>query len=452
MTQRRSKKPDAADVLPPEGATPKAKSADSRKSSDENLRMPPLIDHGEDGVWAPAKTALGVSLYSVVWGAIYKVTSALHQMGYSLLTGLRHLLYRLSLLALIGATLGLAGFALFQARDLTLPDIGLPEVTSFWQAPPATNPEREVAPAEPLGLDAMAAAPETPPYIKTPHYIETPADIEDKAVAAPRARLEILETDSAPALEAERGAHAATRQALAQAQLAASALEPRTREATKAMEVLQHRADMAELLVRLQNGWAFAELLQTQNAPQEGLSARQISALALHAEAGVPTQANLAGQAKGLWQAQVETPSNIATPEETAPPQTNEAQSEEQMPAFLSWLRARAGGLVAVQAAPQDISLVSRAPIGEARPSDDLRQIYHYILAGDYEAASTKTRTAILRLDALVAAPSRTSQIESLQALYADLRALQEVTPIVHQLREQFLASAPRRAKAGGSL
>ena len=446
MIQRRSKKPDAADVLPPEAATPKAKSADSKKSSDENLRMPPLIDHGEDGVWARAKTALGVYLYRVVRGATYKVTSALRQMSDRLLMGSRHLLYRLSLLALIGATLGLAGFALFQARDLTLPDIGLPEVTSFRQAPPATNPERAVAPAEPLGLDAMAAAPETPPYI------EKPADIEDKAVAAPRAPAEILETDSAPALEAERAAHAATRQALAQAQLAASALEPRTREATKAMEVLQHRADMAELLVRLQNGWAFAELLQTQNAPQEGLSARQISALALHAEAGVPTQANLAGQAKGLWQAQVKAPSNSATPEETPPPQTNGAQSEEQMPAFLSWLRARAGGLVAVQAAPQDISLVSQAPNGEAGPSDDLRQIYHYILAGDYEAASTKTRTAILRLDALAAAPSRTSQIESLQALYADLRALQEVTPIVRQLREQFLASAPRRAKAGGAL
>jgi len=446
MTQRRSKKPDAADVLPPEAATPKAKPADSKQSSDEKLRMPPLIDHGEDGVWARAKTALGVSLYRAVLGAIYKVTSALRQMGDRLLSGLRHLLYRLSLLALIGATLGLAGFALFQARDLTLPDIGLPEVTSFWQAPPATNPEREVALAEPLGLDAMAAAPETPPYI------ETPLDIEEKALAAPRAPVEILETDSAPALEAERAAHAATRQALAQAQLAASALEPRTREATKAMEVLQQRANMAELLVRLQNGWAFAELLQTQNAPQEGLSKRQISALALHAEAGVPTQANLAGQAKGLWQAQVEAPSNSATPEETAPPQTNEAQSEEQMPAFLSWLRARAGGLVAVQASPQDISRVSQASNGEARPSDDLRQIYHYILAGDYEAASTKTRTAILRLDALAAAPSRTSQIESLQALYADLRALQEVTPIVRQLREQFLASAPRRAKARGAL
>jgi hypothetical protein len=450
MTQRRSKKPDAADVLPPEAATPKAKSADSKQSSDENLRMPPLIDHGEDDVWARAKTALGVSLY--------KVTSALRQMGDRLLTGLRYLLYRLSLLALIGATLGLAGFALFQARDLTLPDIGLPEVTSFWQASPATNLEREVAPAEPLGLDAMAAAPETrpyietPPYIESPPYIETPLDIEEKALAAPRAPVEILETDSAPALEAERAAHAATRQALAQAQLAASALEPRTREATKAMEVLQQRANMAELLVRLQNGWAFAELLQTQNAPQEGLSKRQISALALHAEAGVPTQANLAGQAKGLWQAQVEAPSNSATPEETAPPQTNEAQSEEQMPAFLSWLRARAGGLVAVQASPQDISRVSQASNGEARPSDDLRQIYHYILAGDYEAASTKTRTAILRLDALAAAPSRTSQIESLQALYADLRALQEVTPIVRQLREQFLASAPRRAKARGAL
>ena len=162
MIQRRSKKPDAADVLPPEAATPKAKSADSKKSSDENLRMPPLIDHGEDGVWARAKTALGDPLYRVVWGAIYKVTSAPRQMGDRLLTGLRHLFYRLSLLALIGATLGLAGFALFQARDLTLPDIGLPEVTSFRQAPPATNPERAVAPAEPLGLDAMAAAPETP--------------------------------------------------------------------------------------------------------------------------------------------------------------------------------------------------------------------------------------------------------------------------------------------------
>lgn len=128
------------------------------------------------------------------------------------------------------------------------------------------------------------------------------------------------------------------------------------------------------------------------------------------------------------------------------------------MPAFLQWLRARTGGLVAVQAAPPSLSSSSLSSVailepasqipmamGEVTSGEDMRQIHQLILARDYDAAATKTRTAILRLDALSAPQTTASKIDSLQALYADLRALKEITPLVHDLRKTFLA---RRASA----
>jgi hypothetical protein len=263
------------------------------------------------------------------------------------------------------------------------------------------------------------------------------------------------------ALEEERAAHAATRLALAQAQQQIATPGPQAPPASSAQDApslaaLQQRAHMAELLVRLQNGWAFAQLLENQTllALQPGLSARQISALALHAKSGVPTQANLAGQAKGLWQAQVQ----VLEPPMRAPPEPRVSPSQSQagkpMPAFLQWLSARAGGLVAVQAAPPSVPSFEVSPEAStkgATPSEDLRQIHQFILVGDYDAASTKTRTAILRLDALAAPSKSAAQIESLQALYADLRALQEVTPILQALRQTFLASRTPPIDAGGA-
>jgi hypothetical protein len=237
---------------------------------------------------------------------------------------------------------------------------------------------------------------------------------------------------------------------------------------------LTQRANMAELLVRLQSGWAFAALLENSDV-QSALSARQLTSLALYANSGVPTQANLAAQAKGLWQtlqapAASPAPSTLAADTmalaspiaqaDPAPSSTTASipSSAPPMPAFLQWLRARTGGLVAVQAAPPSLSSSSLSSVailepasqipmamGEVTSGEDMRQIHQLILARDYDAAATKTRTAILRLDALSAPQTTASKIDSLQALYADLRALKEITPLVHDLRKTFLA---RRASA----
>jgi hypothetical protein len=464
MTQRRSKKTDAADVLPPEDeASPSAaaKSAGSKKASEDSLRMPPLIDHAQASGLARVRRALG-GLASLEFGAfslagaLYKVTAIARQMGTRLFISLRRWLYRLALLGLIGATLSLAGFALFQARDLSWPSIGLPELTAFWQGAPSSRVQEDKG-------DVFAAAEAVPPEAGPALKNQPPVRLsqsDDLAEPDGLISLQNIATQTT-ALEEERAAHAATRLALAQAQQQIATPGPQAPPASSAQDApslaaLQQRAHMAELLVRLQNGWAFAQLLENQTllALQPGLSARQISALALHAKSGVPTQANLAGQAKGLWQAQVQ----VLEPPMRAPPEPRVSPSQSQagkpMPAFLQWLSARAGGLVAVQAAPPSVPSFEVSPEAStkgATPSEDLRQIHQFILVGDYDAASTKTRTAILRLDALAAPSKSAAQIESLQALYADLRALQEVTPILQALRQTFLASRTPPIDAGGA-
>jgi hypothetical protein len=464
MTQRRSKKTDAADVLPPEDeASPSAaaKSAGSKKASEDSLRMPPLIDHAQASGLARVRRALG-GLASLEFGAfslagaLYKVTAIARQMGTRLFISLRRWLYRLALLGLIGATLSLAGFALFQARDLSWPSIGLPELTAFWQGAPSSRVQEDKG-------DVFAAAEAVPPEAGPALKNQPPVRLsQSDDLAEPDGLIspQNIATQTT-ALEEERAAHAATRLALAQAQQQIATPGPRAPPASSAQDApslaaLQQRAHMAELLVRLQNGWAFAQLLENQTllALQPGLSARQISALALHAKSGVPTQANLAGQAKGLWQAQVQ----VLEPPMRAPPEPRVSPSQSQagkpMPAFLQWLSARAGGLVAVQAAPPSVPSFEVSPEAStkgATPSEDLRQIHQFILVGDYDAASTKTRTAILRLDALAAPSKSAAQIESLQALYADLRALQEVTPILQALRQTFLASRTPPIDAGGA-
>jgi hypothetical protein len=464
MTQRRSKKTDAADVLPPEDeASPSAaaKSAGSKKASEDSLRMPPLIDHAQASGLARVRRALG-GLASLEFGAfslagaLYKVTAIARQMGTRLFISLRRWLYRLALLGLIGATLSLAGFALFQARDLSWPSIGLPELTAFWQGAPSSRVQEDKG-------DVFAAAEAVPPEAGPALKNQPPVRLsQSDDLAEPDGLIspQNIATQTT-ALEEERAAHAATRLALAQAQQQIATPGPQAPPASSAQDApslaaLQQRAHMAELLVRLQNGWAFAQLLENQTllALQPGLSARQISALALHAKSGVPTQANLAGQAKGLWQAQVQ----VLEPPMRAPPEPRVSPSQSQagkpMPAFLQWLSARAGGLVAVQAAPPSVPSFEVSPEAStkgATPSEDLRQIHQFILVGDYDAASTKTRTAILRLDALAAPSKSAAQIESLQALYADLRALQEVTPILQALRQTFLASRTPPIDAGGA-
>ena len=471
MNKRRSKKTEAGDVLPPEDdAAQRAapKKAARKQPSDDTLRMPPLIDHAQQGGLARAKHYLG-ALVSFAFGGrfggtIDNVVAALGRAAQLFLATLRRLLYRVSLLLLIGATLGLAGFAVFQSRNMTLADIELPDFTTFWQSAPDVNDEANELPSgEPE--TSLKKAPDIAPYIAP--YIE-----DDNVVASgsPEAPVLASEPDAPPALDSEltlqeeRAAHAATRLALlgAQDQLAtalrnqadgsavSSKNQAQNAKTSKIFKALKQRALKAELLVRLQSGSTFAPLLETKPL-QASLTSRQFGALALHANSGVPTQASLAAQAKSLWLAANSGEPSRAEPDTASAASAREAGPEadlDKMPAFLNWLRARAGGLVDVQVEPQAAAELPPLTLATARDVStrddlrhDLRQIYQFILAGDYAAASTKTRTAILRLDGLTSQPNRASNIESLQALYADLRAHGEMAPILYQLRKDFLAT-----------
>lgn len=494
MTKRRSKKLDAADILPPEtAAVPEAaaKAAAEKNPQDDMLRMPPLIDHAQKGGWARARHYIGVLAGSAFgWLAdspigrgVPAAMSGLRQTSVSLVASLRRLVYRLSLLGLIGATVALAGFAVFQARDMTvpsfeMPDIQAPDLNALWQGAsegdePAIASVADAAKTLPqndayiedknsavpsLAVPALAEAPPSPdralalPEEDSP---QTPTILVPLRVAEIKQPPAKASPDRNPNRDPDRNPEAAQKDA-------------------QTITALTQRANMAELLVRLQSGWAFAALLESPDV-QSALSARQLTSLALYANSGVPTQANLAAQAKGLWQtlqapAAPPAPATLAadtmalaSPIEQADPTTSSTNasipsSAPPMPAFLQWLRARTGGLVAVQAAPPSLSSSSVAilepasqipmAMGEVTSGEDMRQIYQLILARDYDAAATKTRTAILRLDALSAPQTTASKIDSLQALYADLRALKEITPIVHDLRKTFLAS--RASAAAG--
>lgn len=480
MTKRRSKKIDAADVLPPEDDA--AQSAASKKAAkkppnDETLRMPPLIDHAQRGGLARAKHYLGVLASLAPFGSLGKklsirvseasdnLTAALGRVAQTFLAMLRRFLYRVSLLLLIGATLGLAGFSVFQSRNMTFSELTLPDVTALWQSAPDANDEAlDVPSREPQ--TSLKQDPNKEPIIEDENI--GASNLPTASVLAPEPDRS-LAFDGGLILQQERAAHEATRLALAGAQeQLATALQTQTdgsavvsknqaqnAKKAKSFDALKQRALLAELLVRLQSGSAFAPLLEVKPL-QASLTSAQLEALALYANTGVPTQASLAAQAKSLWlaaasaepsRAELSADSAVslgsATSGEPAPEADTKADLDN-MPAFLQWLRARAGGLVDVQVKPQASAELASLHLASARdvgPSDDLSQIYQFILAGDYRAASTKTRTAILRLDALPPQANRAPNIESLQALYADLRAHGEVTPILHQLRKDFLAT-----------
>lgn len=501
MTKRRSKKLDAADILPPEtAAAPEAaaKAAAEKNPQDDTLRMPPLIDHAQKGGWGRARHYIG-ALAGLAFGwladspigrGVPSTMSGLRQTSVSLVASLRRLVYRLSLLGLIGATLALAGFAVFKARDMTvpsfeMPDIQAPDLNALWQGAPEgdepaiasvadgakTLPEND-AYTKDKNIAAPNLAPSLAPSLAVPALAEAPPN-PDRALAWPEEESPQTPTVLAPLRVAE------IKQPPAKASPDRNPdrdpdRNPEAAQKAQTIAALTQRANMAELLVRLQSGWAFAALLESPDV-QSALSERQLTSLALYANSGVPTQANLAAQAKGLWQtlqapAVPPAPSNLAadtmalaSPIAQADPTTPSTtasipSSAPPMPAFLQWLRARTGGLVAVQAATPSLSSPSSSSVailepasqipmamGEVTSGEDMRQIYQLILARDYDAAATKTRTAILRLDALSAPQTTASEIDSLQALYADLRAVKEITPLVHDLRKTFLA---RRASA----
>ena len=228
---------------------------------------------------------------------------------------------------------------------------------------------------------------------------------------------------------AEQAAHARTKAALAIARRA------NAKSDAAPNSPLMRRAIMAEWLVRLQNGLPYDDLLTpdptqagagntlrptAQAAPQDRLDAiltrRELSAFGLFAQTGVPTKPSLLAQLNRL--------SELQSGRQAEPSQTRPAQPS----GWLGWLAANSNGMVRVAAAQ---------PLADAGALAALGRI---ITAGDYPRATIELRRVVLRWELQNQADAQPDIYAALHTLYADVQALAELTPLMRDVRADFIA------------
>lgn len=466
------------------------KGASSRRSQAADdaarLRMPPIIEHRPNSLWQRLRGLVGVA-----WaGLVEAMPSSSPVLGSGLRRFAAHLAYQAGLAALLLGALGLTGLAILQAPSLSLPDWQVPQlVRNFaddWGAedplldkPVTANSASETMASESpasqnsQGDNMSAAAPisadtadRTPPLytrLFNNDAEDNDADTNDAlAAAAPMPRqtnkgaiegainqpvnppddqLSQIEAEHwAAQYRAEQAAHARTKAALAIARRA------NAKSDAAPNSPLMRRAIMAEWLVRLQNGLPFDDLLTpdptgsqagqavpvpsatgagaqrptAQAAPQDRLDAiltrRELSAFGLFAQTGVPTKPSLLAQLNRL--------SELQSGRQAEPSQTRPAQPS----GWLGWLAANSNGMVRVAAAP---------PLADAGALAALGRI---ITAGDYPRATIELRRVVLRWELQNQADAAPDIYAALHTLYADVQALAELTPLMRDVRADFIA------------
>ena len=414
---------------------------------------------------------------------------------------MRHLAYQSGLAALLIGALGLTVMALVQARapnvsNWGVPDWGVPEWRlPEWRLPqftkdgaPPVDLTEPVDPTAELGAQdappdagspidraltgealhaADAASGQTPP---APIYKDTYNNSGDNrgensgannldmavtgtATSGVQTNVAPQDEELAARLQAEQAAHARTKAALAIARRA------NAKQDAAPNSPLMRRAVMAEWLVRLQNGLPYDDLLapMAQGAandldtlpiaaaqPQDRLDAiltrRELSAFGLFAQTGVPTKAGLLAQLNRLSEMQNADGGGAVADADSAPDAltSNALTSNERKPdGWLGWLADNSNGLLAISAA---------APLADAEQWAGLSRI---ITAGDYARAPIELRRILLQWElgesgALVGgdtgAAARAEISDALHALYADVQAMAELTPLMRDVRADFIA------------
>ena len=409
-----------AEIIPPDKDDDATARAAAGARAGVHLRMPPFIDN--EGGWRAL-------LARLVGAPLSAFLSLMYRGGKKLIGGL---LYRLTLVALVGTALAVTGYGIYQARHMALP-----QFDSFWhkeetaaQAMSGVTAEALAEPELPLAPDAgeqnLPAAPDG---------FTASGDLADlqrqlQALAVPEAAQANDQANNQANKQANATAIIGTADT-AQSQAALSALQTQyadlqekyakllaTRGATQieAQEDLQARVALGDLLLRLDSGAAYDDLLEG-GALARVLRRSEWSLLALYADSGVPTRPALLTRFE-LWVA------NSMALQQGTP----HAAENRLYGAVLDWLRARGDGLVRVRAAPL------------ATADGDIALIAAALERGRHDEASWRMGALLRRLesDRSIHHPDTAS----LQLLYDDTRAAAELSPMLAALRDDYMAGA----------
>jgi hypothetical protein len=394
------------EIIPPTSSDGDA-AASTTADAGAHLRMPHFIDQARD--WrsllrAPLTASAGVARRLV-----------------------NGLVYRMTLTLLLVTAIGVAGFGVWQARQMQLP-----QFDSFWHSIKLDDTLEKVMPQK------MMPQKVTPPAPADAAGFEPSGDL-----AALQRRLSVLQAEgsgttrfesaskgtiegmaptpqTAAQLTDERAAHDATRAKLLAMQNQLAALTSARANAEAVDENLAARAALGDLLLRLDNGVAYDDVLEG------GVLARVLrrsewALLALYADSGVPTRAALLARFE-IWidnrvDASDSDLSNVGAPA---------VARRGFYAALLDWLRQHAAGLVEVRVAPL------------ATAGADIERIAKALERGRHDEAAWRIGALLRRMDGDInlTHPNRAG----LQLLYDDVSAAAELSPMLAALRDDYIA------------
>lgn len=422
-----------SEIIPPEPSNGDT-SASATANAGAHLRMPHFIDQARD--WR-----------SLIAAWFERFTAFMRRL-------LQGLVYRLTLIALLVTALGVTGFGIWQARHMSLP-----QFDSFWhsiktdETSPApqsdgdfrasgdvTDLQNRLAAlqnkAQNKALTEMPASPATPDAAPDEVLNEAIKRVSGAPVngaeqqaappspdAASSLSLSLSLSELTQALEKERAAHEMTQARLADA---LARLTNLTAERGAAEDGLVARALMGELLLRLESGAAYDDLLE-DGALVASLRRSEMALLALYADSGIPTRAALLARFE-IWLENA-LPKNGAASNAGSPV----AAKSGFYDVVLNWLRRRSDNLVQV----------TRQPLAMAR--DDIQRIATALSRGRHDEAAWRMGALLRRLDGTLDAEAAAHALTHpdravLQALYDDVGAAAELGPMLARLRDDYMA------------
>ena len=411
---RAKKTPDkdpAAEIIPPQSSDNNTAAADSGRATSNAgayLRMPPLIEHGVGGLR----------------GLVTRPLAALRDMLRGFFGALVN---RVTASLLLVAALGVTGFGIWQARHTSLP-----QFDSFWHSVDATpaaddativfdsanEPQAGFAPSGDVGdlqrqLQALDGVYDAPVEAMDTPDTNGPTIDAGADAAAPGSADAPLSKQQAQAGQQAQVEIAALQQKLAALELAMAA------QKTGTVDGLAARAALGELLLRLDSGASYDDLMKN-SALAQVLRRSEWTLLTLYADSGVPTRSVLMTRLE-LWVTNTNTNSNSRAIEGAATAPGFYAR-------LFDWLQAHANGLITVTEAPL------------AMAGGDIELIATALERGLHDEAAWRIGALLRRLEGdgglAVSRPDRAG----LQLLYDDVRAAAELAPMLASLRDDYLA------------
>ena len=338
------------------------------------------------------------------------------------------LVYRLTLTLLLVTAIGVTGFGVWQARHMQLP-----QFDSFWYS---INPDdtlqktmaQKVAPSAPADTagdtDAAGFEPSGDLAALQRRLAVLQAEGSDATRSEPASEGTIEgnapDAQTAAQLADERAAHDNTRAKLLAIQNQLAALTSARADVEAVDENLAARAALGDLLLRLDNGAAYDDVLEG-GALARVLRRSEWALLALYADSGVPTRAALLARFE-IW-----IDNRVDAPDSDLSDAGASATARRGFyAAMLDWLRQHAAGLVDVRVAPL------------ATAGADIERIATALERGRHDEAAWRIGALLRRMDGDInlTHPNRAG----LQLLYDDVSAAAELSPMLAALRDDYMA------------